>query len=202
MTSSRMSGARIRPAGESDAQTLADLGARTFYEAYIDMVSAEVLEPFIESAFDVDVIRAELEAPSVTFLIAEVDGAIAGYAMVDRGDAPEPVTGHHPAELARIYVGEEWIGRGIGTELMRASLDHAERSGCDVVWLGVWEHNQRAIGFYEQWGFRTIGHTSFRLGDVLQTDILMERATTDAPGIADRSREPAGHRTPNTEVDS
>lgn len=175
-----MSGVRVRHADDSDAQALAELGARTFYEAYIDSLNADVLRPFIESAFGVETIRAELASPSVTFLIAVLDGEIAGYAMVDIRDAPEPVGGDRTAELARIYVGEEWIGRGVGAELMRASLDHAERSGCDVVWLGVWEHNPRAIGFYERWGFRAIGHTSFRLGDELQTDILMERATSDA----------------------
>lgn len=177
---------RVRVATSDHVPTLAEFGARTFYEAYIDMVSADVLKPFIESAFDVEVIRSELASPSVTFLIAEAEGAIAGYATMDLGDAPEPVGGDHPAELARIYVGEEWIGRGIGAELMRASLGHAERSGCDVVWLGVWEHNQRAIGFYERWGFRAIGHASFRLGDEVQTDILMERVTidADAPGTA------------------
>lgn len=171
---------RIRRADDSDAHMLAEIGARTFYDTYIDSLDADDLIAFIEPAFGVEATRAELASPSITFLVAEVEGEIAGYAMVEIGDAPRPVSGDHPAELARIYLRQEWIGHGIGAELMRASLDHAARSGCDVVWLGVWEHNHRAIGFYEKWGFRAIGHTSFRFGDELQTDVLMERAATDA----------------------
>ena len=175
-----MSLVRIRHADNNDAAALAEFGARTFYEAYIDSLDAERLVPFIESTFGVDSTRAELTTPSTTFLIAEAGGEMAGYSMVNIGDAEEPVDGDNPAELARIYVSEEWIGRGVGAELMRSSLEHAKGRGCDVIWLGVWEHNRRAIDFYQRWGFRAIGQTSFRFGDELQTDILMQRPTIDS----------------------
>ena len=44
------------------------------------------------------------------------------------------------------------------------------------MYLGVWEHNPRAIAFYRKWSFEKVGQHSFMLGDDEQTDWLMRRA--------------------------
>jgi ribosomal protein S18 acetylase RimI-like enzyme len=64
-------------------------------------------------------------------------------------------------------------GRGLGRALLSECADRACRDGCDVLWLGVWDGNDRAIGFYERLGLRRVGATQFRLGSELQTDLLM-----------------------------
>ncbi|NLA43929.1 GNAT family N-acetyltransferase, partial [Candidatus Saccharibacteria bacterium] len=38
---------------------------------------------------------------------------------------------------------------------------------------GVWEHNDKAIRFYEKLGFRPFGEHLFMLGSDPQTDLLM-----------------------------
>jgi ribosomal protein S18 acetylase RimI-like enzyme len=42
-----------------------------------------------------------------------------------------------------------------------------------VLWLGVWEKNPNAIGFYERLGFKKVGTHAFRFGSEMQTDLLM-----------------------------
>jgi ribosomal protein S18 acetylase RimI-like enzyme len=42
------------------------------------------------------------------------------------------------------------------------------------MWLGVWEHNPRAIAFYHKHGFVDVGDHVFLLGEDPQTDIIME----------------------------
>ena len=64
---------------------------------------------------------------------------------------------------------------------MRASLDAARLSGHRTLWLGVWERNTRAISFYEQWQFATVGDHKFSLGSDNQTDLIMARPV---PGAA------------------
>ena len=58
---------------------------------------------------------------------------------------------------------------------MQASLDIAISRGKQVVWLGVWEKNERAIRFYHQWGFEKFDETDFLLGDDVQRDWLMKK---------------------------
>jgi ribosomal protein S18 acetylase RimI-like enzyme len=46
------------------------------------------------------------------------------------------------------------------------------------VWLGVWEANEKAIGFYRSQGFEVFGAHTFRLGGEEQRDLLMRRPVT------------------------
>ena len=62
-----------------------------------------------------------------------------------------------------------------GNHLMEACLNLARQGGHKVIWLGVWEHNPRAISFYEKWGFEKFGSHLFMLGNDLQTDLLMKK---------------------------
>jgi ribosomal protein S18 acetylase RimI-like enzyme len=43
------------------------------------------------------------------------------------------------------------------------------------VWLGVWEKNEKAIGFYKRNGFVEFDKHLFTLGTDVQTDIMMRR---------------------------
>ena len=58
---------------------------------------------------------------------------------------------------------------------MQRCLDEAAARGRRTVWLGVWEHNARAIAFYRRWGFTDVGSQPFQLGADLQTDRVMSR---------------------------
>ena len=78
-------------------------------------------------------------------------------------------------EIERIYASKAYLGKHVGKTLMEACLKLAKQGGHNVVWLGVWEHNPRAIAFYEKWGFEKFGSHSFLLGNDLQTDLLMKK---------------------------
>ena len=41
------------------------------------------------------------------------------------------------------------------------------------MWLGVWERNERAKGFYRKCGFLDVGSQPFILGEDHQTDLVM-----------------------------
>jgi ribosomal protein S18 acetylase RimI-like enzyme len=56
---------------------------------------------------------------------------------------------------------------------MQRVLAAATDSDCDYVWLGVWEHNPRAIAFYRKFGFEVVGEHAFMLGQELQRDLIM-----------------------------
>ena len=47
---------------------------------------------------------------------------------------------------------------------MQDALDTAEREGCDTLWLGVWEHNPKAMAFYRKFGLEVVGTHAYMLG--------------------------------------
>src|SRR5215213_1227010 len=168
-------GLTIRHGTLGDAGLLSEFGARTFTETFAADNTPEDLAAYLATSFNVAHQTAELEDPGSTFLIAEVDGRAAGYAMLREGEPEKGVEGASPIELTRLYVSREWLGRGIGEQLMRACVDKARQAGHETIWLGVWERNARAQAFYRKWNFRTVGEHMFQLGSDLQRDFVMER---------------------------
>jgi ribosomal protein S18 acetylase RimI-like enzyme len=179
------------------AAALAALAERTFRDTFAKDNSADDMEAYVRASFSPERVRAELADPAHTFLLAflEPAGAPIGYAKLKAAAADPSVTGPAPIELERIYVDAQAIGRGIGAALMRASLDTARSGGYQTVWLGVWEHNPRAIAFYERWGFRTVGDHAFRLGSAEQTDLIMERPVEQQKSGRDSAASCGGART-------
>jgi ribosomal protein S18 acetylase RimI-like enzyme len=118
----------------------------------------------------------ELADPANSYLIAEAGDVMVGYVLIRAGDdPPECVTVRPSAELARFYVDGSWHGRGVAGRLMEAALIDVRARGVRGVWLGVWEHNVRAVRFYAKHGFRDIGAHVFVLGSDVQSDRIMWR---------------------------
>lgn len=165
----------IRPATPADAPLLTTLGARLFEQSFGPNNLPENMAAYLSSAFSVGRQEAELRDPEVRVWIVEAAGEAIGYAHLRRGDAPTAVAGRRPVELARFYVDRPWHGRGVAQALMAACVAGARDLGGDVLWLGVWERNPRAIAFYGKCGFRNVGTQPFQLGADPQTDQVMAR---------------------------
>jgi diamine N-acetyltransferase len=165
----------IRRALVADALLLAELGARTFYDSFAAENNPEDISAYLEASFGTEKQAAELAEFGGIFLIAEIDGIGVGYAQLRRGETPDCVMGPGPIELARIYASQAYLGLGVGNALMRACIDEARRAGHQTMWLGVWERNMRAQGFYRKWNFSIVGEHIFQLGSDPQRDLVMER---------------------------
>jgi GNAT superfamily N-acetyltransferase len=170
----------IRTACLEDAQLLSDLGARAFYQAFSADNTAADMAAYLAGAFSPEKQADELANPASTFLLLETGGTPAGYAHLQKSQPPTCITGLKPVELCRFYLLQDWIGKGLGSRLMRACIDQAQGRGGDVLWLGVWQKNTRAIAFYQKWGFEIAGTQTFLLGSDLQHDFVMQRKL--APG--------------------
>lgn len=166
----------IRRAVVADAALLARIGREAFYSAFADKNTPENMEAYLSGAFSEQIQAKEIRMAGSKFLIAETeDRELVGYARLYDGDlAPTCITGRNVVELVRFYMLPQWIGQGTAGQLMAACLDEARGGGYDVVWLGVWQENPRAVKFYEKWGFRIVGTHTFHLGTDIQQDWLME----------------------------
>ena len=168
----------IRRATQGDTTLLYELGAETFGETFGAGNTDDDMRLYLQASFAPDIQAMELADPLSVFLIAEVGGLSAGYARLREVRPAVALDATKPIELVRFYARTPWIGRGVGASLMRGALDEAGARGCDVMWLGVWEKNVRAIAFYRKWGFVEFGNQAFQLGNDLQNDLLMARSVT------------------------
>jgi ribosomal protein S18 acetylase RimI-like enzyme len=170
-----MSAISIRFATPADAGLIADLSRQTFYDSFAADNTQEDMDKFMQEQFSREKLMAEVTAPSAIFLLAMQGEEVVGYACMREAPNP-PELGETPAmEIGRIYAVTRTIGKGVGTALMQRCLAIAQEKKKTVVWLGVWENNQRAIDFYTKWGFRKFGQHVFVLGNDPQTDWLMKK---------------------------
>lgn len=172
-----MSDILIRPATPDDAAPLTDLAYTTFWDAFAahPKNAPDDLADYMQKAFNVEQIVRELADDKNIFLLAEIDGAHAGYSKIVLDYIEPGVTAERPVELSRLYSQQTFWGKGVGQTLMDACFDRARQEKRDVMWLGVWEYNLRAQRFYEKNGFRVVGKHVFQLGSDPQTDLLMQR---------------------------
>ena len=178
-------GFSIRQATRDDVPALASAGSAFFRDTFGPANRPEDMENYLAHAFSESRQRAELSEPGARILIATgSDGEIVGYVHMRLGAAPPPTSSAPPgrsAEIARLYADRRWHGRGLGAGLMDAARATAEQWGAEVLWLGVWEENGRAIAFYTKHGFVDVGEQEFMLGSDRQHDRIMARRLTTSP---------------------
>lgn len=162
-------------ADEEDAELIADISRKTFYEAFAAQNSKASMDKFMNEQFTQEALMAEVGEPGNIFLLAYIDDEPAGYARLKESKNPASLYNVNAFEIARIYVVNKMIGTGIGKALLEECLHIAVENGKEVIWLGVWEYNTRAISFYKKFGFKKFATHVFMLGDDVQTDWLMKK---------------------------
>ena len=169
-------GITIRPATLEDAALLAQIGARLFDQTFRAQNTPEDMEEYLASTYSPDLQRAEIADPDrATVLAFDGAGTPLGFATTRRGTRSNGVVSERPVEVQRIYVDRESHGSGIGAALMNSCVERARAWSADVLWLGVWQENPRAIAFYKRQGFEVVGVQEFMVGRDVQHDFVMAR---------------------------
>lgn len=164
----------IRTAVEHDARALSELAERTFRDAFGGVNARDDVDLHCARAFAPDIQAREIKDPAIETLVVEHEGALVAFAQLRlSGESPPCVTLSPAVELQRIYVDRRWHGTGLARELMTNVFERTRKAGAKGLWLGVWEHNARAIRFYKRVGFSEVGDQVFRLGNDPQRDVVM-----------------------------
>ena len=132
----------IRPATPADVpQILGFIRELALYER----------EPDAVLATEADLLRDGWSpTPRFTALIAELDGAPAGFALYYTSYSTW--RGHHGIRLEDLYVTPALRGKGIGKALLARIAQIAVAEGCPRVEWDVLDWNAPAIAVYERIG--------------------------------------------------
>ncbi|MGC4038053.1 MAG: GNAT family N-acetyltransferase [Chitinophagaceae bacterium] len=163
----------IKKARSQDAALIAEMSRQTFYDSFADSNTKEDMDKFMEEQFSVAKLMKEVHDEDGIFFIAYVDEAPVGYVRMRDGERFAEFDKLSSIEIARIYAVKSAIGKGVGPALIQQCMDTATALDRKIIWLGVWERNERAIRFYSKWGFEKFGKHDFILGKDVQTDLLM-----------------------------
>ncbi len=164
----------IRKVIVNDADVLQHLCIDTFAETYTAYNTPENMQLYNETYFGKEQLQNEIIDKQNYFFIALADNEPAGYTKMRTTDEPPELKRRMHIEIERIYVLQKFQKQKIGLHLMNQCIETAMQHGFDVIWLGVWEQNTKAINFYTRRGFSIFGTHIFTLGTDPQTDWLMK----------------------------
>lgn len=168
---------QIRLAEAGEAELIAEISRETFYETFAVHNTVADMDKFMAEQFSKEQLVEEFMIPGYTFFLALVDDEPAGYVFL-KNKSHELLGSVAGMEISRLYVRKTFIGKGIGKLLMQKSIELAEQMQKEWIWLGVWEHNQTAIDFYQAFGYEKFAEHHFLLGNDLQLDWLMKKNLT------------------------
>ena len=176
----------IRKTTLGDLPQLVDISKSTFIEAFAHQNNPDDFYAYVNSAFTLQTLENEFNTEGVSFYFLENENKPIAYFKMTENKSP--LSSSKPnievdfdfsksksIELDRIYVLSEYHGKGAAQLIMDFINFVAEEKGYDFVWLGVWEHNPKAIRFYQKMGFEKFGTHIFDIGDDPQTDWMMWR---------------------------
>jgi diamine N-acetyltransferase len=171
-----MSEIQVIRAELSHATELTALSLTSFKEAFEKDNNPEDFKAYVDEAFSQRQIVKDLEESGSIFFLAYINHELAGYARLRNStEVQAQFPNKKMIELHRLYALGKFIGRGVGKTLMNHCITHAKQKGLDMIWLGVWEKNDHAQGFYKNFGFEKFSSHVFVVGTDPQTDFLLKK---------------------------
>ena len=153
-----MDAATIRPAAPGDAEAIhALIRELAEYERLMHLCTGSTAD-LARALFD--------DPPAAEVLVAEVDGAIEGFAL--HFPTFSTFLAKRGLWLEDLYVRPAFRGKGLGGRLLRAVAAIAVDRGCGRFEWSVLDWNAPAIAFYE------------RLGATVMPDWRIARVTDEA----------------------
>lgn len=163
----------VRRVQLSESSVLRNIAISTFIDTYAVHNTPENMTNYMAESFSESRLNAELNSDDTHFYFAVSGPDIYGYLKLNFRSAQTNQTLGRACEIERIYVVKEFQGLQVGKALYEQAIKTAQISGAKWLWLGVWDQNKKAIGFYEKMGLEVFGRHDFTLGDEEQSDLLM-----------------------------
>lgn len=152
---------------------IAALSRETFCESFSQFNTKSDIDKFLSVQFSVEKLIAQVTEKGNIFLLAYMNDTLAGYVFLKEG-THQNLNSVNAIEISRFYARTQFIGKGIGKALMNAAIVLSKDMGKQILWLGTWKYNQRAVRFYASFGFEKFGEQDFLLGDDIQRDWVMK----------------------------
>lgn len=156
-----------------DLKTLQAISIATFSDTFGAANSAQDLQEYLVTAYSIKQLRKELENKASYFYFIYVNQTVAGYLKLNTDGAQTEMMDSDSLEIERIYIKPDFKRHGLGQQLYQKAESVARSKNKQIIWLGVWEHNQPALNFYRRLGFTQHGAHVFQLGADQQRDLIM-----------------------------
>lgn len=129
---------------------MADLAGVIWRKCYPGIISREQIEYMLGRMYSPEVLREEIRSEGIRFYKLLTGEQFTGFASI----GPTKATG--VMKLHKLYLLQEFQGRGLGSLLLKHCEAEAKRFGALRLVLSVNKHNANAIAAYQRNGFKVV----------------------------------------------
>ena len=151
----------VLKATESDYNSIVNIGKISVEESHRGSSSPEVMNEYLEKAYNNDAIREELNDINNIYYIINYNDKPAGFSKIILNAKHPNISTGNVTKLDRIYLLKEFYGLKLGLELLNFNIELAKSNNQSGMWLYTWIGNTRAVNFYLKAGFTIIGSHKF-----------------------------------------
>lgn len=145
------------------AEVLHELGAETFYASHKDSAAAHEIATYMEKVYNLAAIKKELANPANIYHVIQHEDTVAGFSKIELSMEHPSITLERVSKMDQIYLRDSFHGLKLGAKLMLYNIDYSKSHEQNGMWLVVWTKNNKAIAFYEKFGFRIAATDQFQL---------------------------------------
>ena len=153
----------IRKVEAEEVSLLAELGLETFLQSHGHSASPTDIKKYTTRAFSENSVSLELADPKSIFHFLILGDVAIGYSKINFNTSVESRSGNSLCKLERIYLLSKYHGKGLGRLLMDHAIDLSKKNAQNGMWLYTWIENEKAVAFYQNYGFEIIGQYDFRI---------------------------------------
>lgn len=164
---------KITPVNIHQVHQLQKVSKETFLESFAEFNTEENLKDYFEKAFSITSLMNQINNPNTRFYFIHQDQELCAYFKINIGESQTEIKAEEGLELERIYIYQKYQSQGLGKTILNEVKIKALLEDKKYIWLGVWEHNLRAIKFYENFGFHKFDSHIYVMGDDPQIDLMM-----------------------------
>ena len=142
----------LRNGTENDGQAVLDNFILTHEQT--DFLLSYPEENSFTAEQESEFLKSKTESDNEIEIIAEIDGFVVGCAGIEAAGKKYKV--RHRADFG-ISIDCRFWGLGIGSALLKACIECAQKAGYEQIELNVVAENERAISMYQKAGFVEFG---------------------------------------------
>jgi diamine N-acetyltransferase len=162
----------IREIKKNDFQNLTALAIQVWMHTYATDGVRDKISKYVLNQFTPEYFEGIYKSKNQDLFLAIVDDHLVGFITIDL-DSRCNIDDFQGYEVVTLYVQEYFQGKGVGTQLLDTVI---EKHGSKL-WLSTWVHNNNAIIFYENFGFKKTGSLQFDLEGEKHENVVL--AITD-----------------------
>lgn len=143
----------------AEVDEVAELAREIWNQHFVPIVGKAQIDYMLARFQSAAAIAGQISSGYLYYLIEE-DGRMVGYFAL----APVPDEDGE-LQLSKIYVREEYRGRGLGRAALESAEELCEKTGVRKLWLTVNRQNSATIDFYLRMGFIIEGEVVQNIGN-------------------------------------